>query len=348
MKHLREVKDTPNSIINDDGTYNIGVFNTYFKDLNFRDNPRPFLRRFFNNQLLTEWQAIEISGKDIFMIVAVFKFNIVNKSLFLVYDKVNDKLYDFSSDSKFKNKSKIAKSLENLDTSFRTTANSSIEISNELNHKRIYAKGHYELGNYNARFDIELQVISDPSNVVIPLKEDNIIYTEKDFLSPLGYIILNKKRHDLTPLDIGVFDDHRGYYPINSGYDWLACMGDVFYQNRLLKISLNLTDFLCSGDQNIHSENGYFMNNTYSHLPKVTFTRNGDIWKISDESGRVDLTFERTNDSKFIKKHIFKVDYMLAIGKLNGTLTLITGVTINIKDMFAVGEKRRTSFLKNI
>ena len=55
------------------------------------------------NQLPQETQhTIEVLLEDVFLMAAIFKFNLINKSLFLLYDRTNKKLYDFSSQSSFK------------------------------------------------------------------------------------------------------------------------------------------------------------------------------------------------------------------------------------------------------
>lgn len=342
MNHLRPVKETPSSIINEDKSYNTGTFESYFKNLNFRDHPRKSFQKLLNNQLLTEWQAVEVLGDNIFIIVAVYKFNLINKSLFLVYDKENDILHDFCSNTLFKHQSYVSKSLEKGNTSMRSTKTSLIEITNELENKKLYIRGHATKKNQTVEFDITFTVISEPSIFVFPMTEKNIVYTEKDFLQPTGYIKLNDKKHDITQRHIAILDDHRGYYPMSSGYDWLACMGYIDFNHKSRKFSLNLTDFYKNADKEAYSENGYFLDGKFIHLKNVSFTRNGTTWYIKDDTGSIDLTFIDKKHSTHIKKHIVKVDYLLAVGSISGTVTLCDGTKLHIKDMFALGEKRIT------
>lgn len=345
MKHLREVKATPNSIINDNSTYNTGTFQSHFKNLNLRDHPRKNFQKFLNNRLLTEWQAVEVLGDDIFIIIAIYKFNLINKSLFLVYDTKKDELFDFSSNSSFKHKSYVSKSLENRSSSMRATKDSFIEITNELENKKLYIKGHASKNNYKVEFDISFKVMSEPSVFVFPMTNKNVIYTEKDFLEPQGYITLNNIRYEIKDNNLAILDDHRGYYPMTSGYDWLACMGYINIKHQSMKFSLNLTDFYKNTDNNQYSENGYFINNEFIHLKNVSFTKNGNIWSIRDDKGSIDLTFIDKQHSTHIKKHIIKIDYLLAVGTVSGTLTLCDGTKIYLEDMFAMGEKRITQVL---
>lgn len=342
MKYLRKVNDTPNSIINEDNTYNTGIFKSYFKTLNFRDHPRKRFQNYLNNQLLTEWQAVEILGDDIFMIVAIYKFNLINKSLFLVYERETGNLIDFSSNTLFKHKAFVSKSLEKNCTSMRSTKSSLIEISNELEHGKIHIRGYATKKTQKVEFDISFNVISDPSIFVFPMTKNNIVYTEKDLLQPKGHISLNGITHEISPHNIAVLDDHRGYYPLSSGYDWLACMGYIDYNQKLRKFSLNLTSFYKNTDKEAYSENGYFLDGEFIHLKNVAFSRNGNTWKITDDNNSLDLTFTDLKHVTQIKKHIVKIDYLFAVGSISGTVTLCDGTKITINDMFALGEKRIT------
>lgn len=342
MKHLRQVNVTPESIINDDNTYNTGIFKSYFKNLNLRDHPRKKLQTFLNNQLLTEWQAVEVLGDDLFMIVAVYKFNLINKSLFLVYERNTGNLIDFSSNTMFRHKAYVSPSLEKSSTTMRSTKNSLIEISNELDNGTLYIRGFAKKKNQKVEFDITFNVISDPSIFVFPMTKNNVVYTEKDFLQPKGHIKLNDVTHKITPHNIAILDDHRGYYPMSSGYDWLACMGYIDYNHKLRKFSLNLTDFYKNTDKESYSENGYFLDGEFIHLKNVTFIRTENTWKITDDNNSIDLTFTDQNHVTQIKKHLIKIDYLFAVGSISGIVTLCNGTKIVISDMFALGEKRIT------
>lgn len=345
IQRQRVIQDTPDSIINKDHTYNTGTFKTYFKNLNFKDHKRPIFKRLINSQLLTEWQAVEVLTDDYFLLVAVLKFSVLNKSLFLLYDRNNDILHDFSSSSKFLHKSHVSKSLENKNTSLRQTHTTSIEITNELEKNKLYIKGYGHKKDISMLFDIDFDTVSEPSVFVFPMTNKHTVYTEKDFLSCNGTIQVNGQNHHLNRHSIGILDDHRGYYPLSSGYDWLACMGAIDYKHRLLKFSLNLTDFYKNEDKEKYSENGYFLEGKFIHLGEVNFTRNGTSWTIKDLEGKVDLTFTNKQESKHIKKHIIKIDYLLSIGSITGTLTLYDGTVVRISNMFALGEKRVTQLL---
>ncbi|XFA98706.1 hypothetical protein ACAG96_07500 [Candidatus Izemoplasma sp. B36] len=348
-KYLRDILKTPQDIINKDGSYNVGIFDTYFKNLNFRDNKRPILRKFLNNQSLTEWQAVEVLLEDVFLMAAVFKFNLINKSLFLLYDRKNKKLYDFSSQSSFKNKSYVSSTLENNSVSLRETDSSSIRIINELNHSMMHLEGYGNKDNNNLEFKIDFNVIANPSVFVFPMTEKNVVYTEKDFLKPEGFIRLNDKTYKTKESDIAILDDHRGYYPLSSGYDWITSMCEITLDGKKQKFGINLTDFYKNSDPENFNENGYWLNEEFIHLPVVHFKRENNLWYIRDDLNTIDLTFKNLEYVTQRSKHIFKIDYMLAIGELSGTIKTYDNQVIKIDKVFSLGEKRVTQFLnKNI
>lgn len=341
-KYFRKIIKTPLNIINEDGSYNIGVFDVYFKNLNFRDNKRPLLRKFMNNQLLTEWQAVEVLLEDIFLIAAVFKFSLMNKSLLLVYDRKKSKLYDFSSQSSLKYKSYVSSSLENKSTSERKTQNSLIKITNELNNSKLWLEGYFNNQDHELEFNFEFDIDAKPSNVVIPMTEKNIVYTEKDFLKPKGYLKLNDEEYIANNDDLAILDDHRGYYPLSSGYDWITCLTNVEINNEKSKFALNLTDFYKNRDPKNYNENGYWYNGDFIHLPIVHFTRKNDTWIIKDVSDRIDLTFKNIHFITQKNDTIFKIDYMLSFGEISGYIKTENNGTIKLNKDFALGEKRVT------
>lgn len=346
-KYLRDILKTPQDIINKDGSYNVGVFDTYFKTLNFRDNKRPFFRKFLNNQSLTEWQAIEVLLEDVFLMAAVFKFNLINKSLFLLYDRTNKKLYDFSSQSSFKNKSYVSNSLEDKTISFRETDSSSIKITNELNHSMMHLEGYGNKDNNHIEFKLDFNVIAKPSVFVFPMTKKNVVYTEKDFLQPVGYVRLNDKTYTAKESDITILDDHRGYYPLSSGYDWITSMCLITLNGKKEKFGINLTDFYKNSNPDDFNENGYWLHGEFIHLPVVHFRRENNLWYIKDDKDTIDLTFKNLNCVTQRSKHIFKIDYLLAIGELTGTIKTYNNQIIKLDSVFSLGEKRVTQFLNN-
>jgi hypothetical protein len=168
------------------------------------------------------------------------------------------------------------------------------------------------------------------------------VYTEKDLLEPKGYINFKGAKHILNESNITILDDHRGYYPLSSGYDWVTCMGNMKIDNKQSKFGINLTYFYRNDEPERNNENGYWFDGEYYQLPPVKFTREANNWYISDNENRVNLVFTQRNHFNETKDKGLKIDYTLAFGSLSGEILTHDNKVIIINDMFSLGEKRLT------
>ncbi len=338
---IRKLQKQQETILDNNNELRVGVFEDYFKKFNLLQKRRPFLKKLINRNLLTEWQALEVLEGDIFIICAVFKFGIMNRTLFFLYDIHENTLQNYSSTSFFKNKSTLAKTLESKELSTRKTQDTELNIFNELNEDKLYLNG----STRDLKFDIEFTRIAPPVVVSIPMTKKHTVYTEKDLLVPSGYIEYKNKKYPLSKKNISILDDHRGYYPLSSGYDWITCMGEIKHNDQVKKFGINLTYFYKNLDQVNINENGYWLDQEFHQLPVVTFKRNQSTWTIKDIDGKVNLVFEQRNQYYEKKRLGLKIDYTLAFGTLSGEVTSSKGERIKINQMFSLGEERKTQFL---
>lgn len=341
---LREVKDTPASLV-ENGKFSIGTFKDYFQEFNFLNKKRPLFKRFINKNLLTEWQAVEVLADDLFMICAVFKMGVMNRTLFFVYEISDNILHDYSSTTYIKMKANVAPLLHGMSISTRDTIDTFLKITNNLDENNLYLEG---FGSKKEHIDFKLSFkrIAKPSIVSLPMSGKHTVYTEKDLLEPKGYIMFKGKEYSLNDKNISILDDHRGYYPLSSGYDWVTCMGDITIDNKQSKFGINLTYFYKNDEPEKYNENGYWFDGDYHQLPSVTFIREETKWYITDKESRVKLVFNQRNSFNEKKKGGFKIDYTLAFGTLSGEIITYDGNIIVINEMFSLGEKRLTQFLK--
>lgn len=339
---MREIKTAKESILNSQNELHTGVFNDYFKTFNLRNKNRKLLKKFINNSLLTEWQAVEVLEGDIFIICAVFKFGIMNRTLFFLYDIKKNELHNFSSTSFLRNKSKVAPSLENKSLTVRETKDTKIEILNELDKDSLYMKGNSNL----VEFDLNFKRIAEPIVISVPMTNKHTVYTEKDLLVPSGYIKFKNKEYKLDNKNITILDDHRGYYPLSSGYDWITCMGNIEHNGKKSKFGINLTDFYKNLDPKNISENGYWFDSKFHQLPLVRFKRNNNTWYIKDDQGKVNLVFTKNNEFVEKKKFPLGISYTLAFGTLSGKIKTENNEVIRVNEMFSLGEERITQLLK--
>lgn len=341
--YVREVQETPDSLINKNGEVEYGTFKDSFKEFNFLEFKRPNFPRFIKKLRLTEWEAIEVFFDDKFFISAVFKMGVLAINMALFYDVKTNELIDLNSKSLFTNAPTICPSLVDGGTSIGSIKDSRLEIVNHLNNGYTKVKADIKVKNNHLHADFKLNRCAKPSVVCIPLTKINPLYTEKDLLVPEGKITMNGETFILNENHIAIIDDHRGYYPYSSGYDWVTTLKDIVYKGEKSKFGINLTYFYKNHDQEKYNENGYWINGEYYMLPVAKFIRTKNIWEIKDEYGLIDLKFTQKNQHKmYINTLVVKLDYVLAFGSISGTITTKDNVVITLDNDFALGEKRLT------
>ncbi|MBI9008768.1 MAG: DUF2804 family protein [Tenericutes bacterium] len=336
----RDVLDTPDKLVNDCGDANFGAFNRSFCNFNFSNfKSCSKIRSWLNKQRLTEWEAVEVVSDLGAFLTVVYHFGIMNIHKTIFFNKKTEELLVWDDLVLFRNKSIVAKNLMDSNQSIFDTKHSKTVITNNYEKNAAACSGHSkDKKNGEIDFDFQLTRISKPSIVSIPLKNTYPVYTEKDLFTFKGSIKVNGVEM-FDDKSIAIIDDHRGFYPRKSGYDWLTFFG---YHNEE-PFGLNLTDFLLNERQEDFNENGYWDKLGFHALPNATFTCSKTKKHIVDESGTIDLTYE------IIKTHkvsmnilLFRIDYKLNFGKLNGFITNTAGEKIIFKDELSLAEYRYT------
>jgi hypothetical protein len=120
-------------------------------------------------------------------------------------------------------------------------------------------------------------------------------------------------------------------------WDWL-CAGFV-KNGGVTGISLTKNQ---STDNEKYNENALWRNGKLFKLPGIQFTRNGDIWTITDQKKTIQLEFQalypknvRINLGPFGKS-----DYQGPMGKVSGTVRLEGGEVVEFNNVFAFAEKQ--------
>jgi hypothetical protein len=337
----RKLKETPDKLIQDNGIPNFGAFNKTFCEFNFMNfKSCSKVRKWYNKQRLTEWEAVEvISDKGVFLTV-VYRFGLMNIHKTIIFNKQTEEIYLWDDLKLFRNKSIVAKNLMNSSKSKYFTKKSNTEIINNYEKNQATCKGYSSnKKSGEIEFDFKLDRISEPSIVSIPLKGKYPVYTEKDLFKFSGTIKVNDEEMFDSKSTLAIIDDHRGFYPRKSGYDWLTFFG---YLNEQ-PFGLNLTDFRLNENQDEYNENGYWDEVGFHFLPNAKFTCTKTTKHVQDDDGNIDLKYE------IIKSHkvsmnilLFRIDYKLNFGKLNGFIKTEEGKKIEFKDAISLAEYRYT------
>jgi len=341
----RKPVETPKTLINDDGSSVFGTFSEPFKQFNlleFKSNSK--IRKAVNSLRLTEWEAVEvISSKGAFL-TAIYKFGILDINLTVFFEKATSKLYVWNHMSILQNRSHLAKNLFDGRTSIYQIKNAKTVITNNYEDKKAICQGFSKNKKQGTiEFDFCLKRMSKPSVVSIPVKNKYPVYTEKDLLDFTGSIKINGiEMVDITTAK-AVIDDHRGYYPRKSGYDWLTTFGKKNIAGFDELHGLNLTDFRLNPKQFDFNENGYWNKDDFHPLPIARFDKNKNITIIKDSYGDIDLTYETVAIHKVTFNVIlFRIDYRLSFGKLNGYINSSGDQKIEYHDDLSISEYRYT------
>lgn len=325
-----------------------GTFKEPIANINLLDCESPVFRYLpssFNKFKLTVWEVVEIHSDEYIFLTAVYNVGFVGFNIFIFFEKETNKIYSWFDIVPGGKKAKVAENLIKSSTSQLKTKSSNLIFVNNLEDGDLKCSGHasnQKSGFIN--FDYTMENISEPSIVSIPFGKNRPLYTQKNIMSTDGYININGKRFNTNDATVSILDDHKGYYPFKMHYDWLSTMGDLKVGKNIKKVGFNLTRNQ-SINQEDYNENLIWVDETSSPLPPIEFERNGMIWRVKDEHGFVDLEYQVLNT--FSLKNsigIFKMDYHLSFGLLNGYIKDANGEKYEYENYYCMGEDKSTVF----
>lgn len=183
--------------------------------------------------------------------------------------------------------------------------------------------------------------MASPNVVCLPLGLNRAMYSTKILMPMEGEFSIGGKSHRFEgPESMGIFDDHKGYYPYQMQYDWATGFGADAKGRR---VGFNLADNAVVRDPARNNENCVWINNKVWPLPPVKMTRPqgpGGDWIIQDMEGMVDLVFtpELTNDIR-INLGIVESEYNGPLGTFKGFVRGGNGEKIQAELLYGAGEK---------
>ncbi len=330
----------PHSVVSNQ-QYNFGRYNSPFRDVNLLDAPKSAPINAIKSFFLREWQAFQIFTDGFFGIMAIYNTKKISLVQFILYD-INEK-------RKIKFEKKVAPwSLEIAKGLFKTqsvyqSSDCTMNVSHDLdqglldiivdikkgkNHPSIKAKlsGQHNVEQFT------------PIVVCLPFNPDRGMYSHKCLMPLKGSIHIDNKEILLNVSTSNlIIDDHKGYYPYVTKYDWLTGAG---FDKQGRRIGFNFTDNQIQNKE-VYNENGLWIDGRLYFLPAIKMTRpNGyeKDWIIKDEKGKVDLTFTPVQQNAvYLNVFIMKSDYQGPYGYINGRIKTEEG-NIMIENIFGMGE----------
>lgn len=333
--------ETPSDVIDEKGKAIFGTFDTEFPSMNFLDiHHQTFLPDFTNRFRYTSWEATEVTLDDIILVTAVCNMGLFGTSLSVVYDRKEKKCIA-CQEMMLPSQSVISKNLLDGDTTKSRSVINRVNICNDFGNGSAHVKGRTLKPGCKIKYNFKLTRVSKPSVVMIPFGKNKPLYSQKDLFKAEGYIVVNGKKYKTNEHSTAIIDDHKGYYPYNSHYDWVTTMGTNTVNGKTQFFGFNLTRNQ-SVNQDDYNENLIWFEDGRSRLTPVKFTHDEyDFWHITDEHGMVDLYFD-IGDRHHMEMHLGIVDedYHITFGELCGFVCDEDGNKYIIDGMPGIGEDK--------
>ena len=370
ISEKRRKQKTPKKLVDEKGKIIFGTFVSEFEEMNLLSAKGPTrLPNFFNKYKLTLWEVGEVNLDNGVLLGALCDMGFSGFHFNMFYDNRTKTTYCWETKIK-SNKVKISKNLINGNIAELKTYNSYIKFINNFEKGECLMKGKHtgkclvnpyddtiKVDNINnnykectIEYDFKMERISRPSVVSIPFPHSNnrTLYSQKDFFKIKGKLIINGEEFLTNENTTALIDDHRGYYPRKAHYDWLTTMGKYDTDNKNQYFAFNLTHNQ-SIDEVAYNENIIWLENKTSLLPPVKFKRsvpcnkfsNYSEWTVKDKYDMVNVKFKIYGIIPVVFDYcIFKLDYFITFGVLEGYLRDEEGKKYILDGMMGLGEDK--------
>ncbi len=322
--------------------YNFGQYTSPFKNVNLNEvrmsGPLPFGHTFF----LREWQAFQIFTEGYFGIMAIYNTKKVSLVQLILYDIENQKKYKFEKkvlpwqleipNGLYKTRASYSSSNCNMLVE-HDVENSLLDIDVTIASSRKYPgaelklKGHHDTQRYT------------PIVVCLPFNEKRAMYSHKCLMPLEGTIKLGHHIIELSQKNSHlIIDDHKGYYPYITKYDWITAAG---FNEQGQRIGFNFTDNQIQNKEKFN-ENGVWVDGQLSFLPPIKVSRPKgyqETWYVKDKGGQVELSFKPIEHNAVnLNLLLLKSKYQGPYGYFNGVIHPKGKDKIIIDNFFGMGE----------
>ena len=226
MKSRQGFGPSPDSIVKA-GVFAYGRYGTPFRHANMLDVHRPFhypIPRLLKDWRLKEWQAFQFGDSRWFFSTYLYNAKVCSLVLFLAYDREQKKKYlirRILPGSMFH----FSDSLSDSDAYYRgarTHIDSTCDYDAGIIRLTVLHGARSATRRFSGRFSFSCSPkVASPNVVCLPLGLNRAMYSTKILMPMEGEFSIGGKSHRFEgPESMGIFDDHKGYYPYQMQYDW--------------------------------------------------------------------------------------------------------------------------------
>lgn len=339
--------EPPENIVDANGRAAFGTFTKEFEKMDFLGVKKQskWLPDSANAFRLTQWEAIEINLKDCILLNGVSDMGIMRIALTVFYDKKKGKVTYWKKNFS-KKEGGVAPNLLNGSVTQAVTKDHTMKCVNYFEQGKADVSGEafHEKAGY-IKYDFDLTRVSLPSVVSIPFGENKPLYTQKDLFKAVGRIEVNGQVYESDEESTAIIDDHKGYYPYISHYDWVTtmCKTDIDGERKYFGINLTRNQ---SVNQTDYNENLIWFEGKTSRLTPVRFEHiDFNKWHIRDVYGMVDIIFDiKDRYHMYLPMHVVRIDYHITFGELSGYVLDEDGKKYSVDGMPAIGEDKSLHF----
>jgi hypothetical protein len=341
--YTRDIKPAPTQLVVN-GKPQFGCYNTPVQQANLIDTQGAFLLpgRAIRNFQLREWQAFQMNTDQWFVMAAIYNTKKISLVQWIVYDK--------QKGTKTRYERKVPGwHLQVPSTLYGSKAGYDrngfrIEVEHDLGKHALDIEVDIKAQQGLPAVQATLHAMHDPTRfepmvVCLPFSERRALYSHKCVMPLEGFMQLGEQRIEFLPGKSQlIIDDHKGFYPYVTQYDWVTGIGA---DAQGTPMGFNLTRNQCI-QQEQFNENGLWMDGKLHPLPPLQFERpngpKGD-WLIKDNYGMVDLVFTpKSHTSLRINALVIESRYEGPYGYISGTIKPNGLPSVEIDHMFGMGE----------
>lgn len=340
---VRPLESSPEQLVVD-GKVRFGAFDRILK-ANLIDADAYAPRRspkWFRHLRLKEFQVFQAWTDEVFVFLGLSNFKVAGQVMFRVYEFETGKHLNV-------HKNIVPVGLRNPDTLADTdyrwkTSKLDFSIRNRMKDGTMHVDYACASSRHRPSVGCSLTIDysdCDPMVSSIPFGRNQPMYATK-MVGPVdGEFEVGRRSYLCNPATSSmIVDDHKGYYPFRWWWDWITGVGFVD-GNRHIAFSFTRNQSI---DPERYNENCVWLDRRLHHMPTVYFARDDKAdpptWVIRDRHGMVDLTL--TQSARTVLKQEFLVGggtYQGPEGYFNGRLTIPTGESFEIRDMYGMGEE---------